>query len=146
MFSTPAPSHETLRVSFPAPHVLHVALDRPDKFNALRAEDSFALDALWNWYESEPSLRCAILGTTSNRAWCAGGDLKELVSGTYLLGKTCCSSSIGPAVFRQEVVLRLLSYFSVQRPLVICHFTDSRANAMARIADCTSGPIPVSRD
>lgn len=77
----PTPGDAAVRISFPAEHVLHVALDRPDKFNALRAVDSFALHDIWDWYESEPSLRCAILGTTNHKAWCAGGDLKELVSG-----------------------------------------------------------------
>ncbi|CAK9781755.1 enoyl-CoA hydratase [Cutaneotrichosporon oleaginosum] len=79
-FNKPPPSlgESAIRVSFPAEHVLHVAIDRPDKFNALRAIDSFAMDDIWEWYESEPSLRCAILGTTNPRAWCAGGDLKEL--------------------------------------------------------------------
>ncbi|KAL1405576.1 hypothetical protein Q8F55_009215 [Vanrija albida] len=67
-----------LVLSFPAPHVLHVALDRPAKWNALLAKDNWALDSIWAWYEGEPSLRCAILGTTSRRAFCAGGDLIEL--------------------------------------------------------------------
>ncbi|BEJ00194.1 hypothetical protein CcaverHIS631_0500510 [Cutaneotrichosporon cavernicola] len=79
-FNNPPPSTDeaAIRISFPAEHVLHVAIDRPDKFNALRAVDSFTMDEIWEWYESEPSLRCAILGTTNPKAWCAGGDLKEL--------------------------------------------------------------------
>lgn len=81
-FTKPPPpmGESAIRISFPSEHVLHVAIDRPDKFNALRAIDSFAMDEIWEWYESEPSLRCAILGTTNHKAWCAGGDLKELVS------------------------------------------------------------------
>lgn len=66
-------------VSFPAPHILHVALNRPAKFNALTAQDNHLLDTIWTWYEKEPQLRVAILGTTTRKAFCAGGDLKELV-------------------------------------------------------------------
>lgn len=81
-FATPPPStgESCVVLSFPAEYVMHVALNRPDKFNALRSIDSFTLDAIWDWYEKEPSMRCAIMGTTSRKAWCAGGDLKELVS------------------------------------------------------------------
>lgn len=81
-FATPPPStgESCVVLSFPAEYVMHVALNRPDKFNALRSIESFTLDAIWDWYEKEPSLRCAIMGTTSRKAWCAGGDLKELVS------------------------------------------------------------------
>lgn len=85
-FATPPPTtgESAIRLSFPSDHVMHVAMDRPDKFNALRSIDSFTMDAIWDWYEKEPSMRCAILGTTSRKAWCAGGDLKELVSVGWL--------------------------------------------------------------
>lgn len=81
-FTTPPPTlgaDAHVLISFPAPHVLHVALNRPDKWNALTANDNHTLDKIWTWYEKEPELRVAILGTTSRRAFCAGGDLKELV-------------------------------------------------------------------
>jgi enoyl-CoA hydratase/carnithine racemase len=82
-FNTPPPAIPAdahVLISFPAPHVLHVAFNRPAKWNALTAMDNRTLDAVWTWYEAEPSLRCAVLGTTDRKAWCAGGDLKELVS------------------------------------------------------------------
>ena len=34
------------------------------------------LSKLWEWYDAEPSLRCAVI-TGSGRAFCAGADLKE---------------------------------------------------------------------
>lgn len=63
-------------VSHPSPHVLLVTLNRPKQLNALRREMHYQLDHLWTWFESEPSLRCAVL-TGTGRAFCAGADLKE---------------------------------------------------------------------
>lgn len=74
------PADGQIIISFPAEHILHVALNRPRKWNALGSVENEALDKIWNWYESEPSMRCAILGTTSEKAFCAGGDLIEMVS------------------------------------------------------------------
>jgi len=81
-FTTPPPAipaEAEFIISFPTEHVLHVAFDRPSKLNALTVLASRALDRVWDWYETEPTLRCAILGSTSARAWCTGGDLKDLV-------------------------------------------------------------------
>lgn len=89
-FKTPpptTPADANYILSFPAEHVLHVALDRPKQWNAINAATNAALDTLWDWYEAEPSLRCAILGTTSERAFCAGGDLIEIVRGRTLWWK-----------------------------------------------------------
>jgi enoyl-CoA hydratase/carnithine racemase len=63
-------------VTYPAPHVLLVTLNRPDHLNAIPAPHHAAFQALWQWYDSEPSLRCAII-TGTGRAFCAGADLKE---------------------------------------------------------------------
>lgn len=34
-------------------------------------------EALWNWYDNEPSLRCAIITGVGKKAFCAGADLIE---------------------------------------------------------------------
>lgn len=34
-------------------------------------------DALWNWYDEEPGLRCAIVTGAGKKAFCAGADLIE---------------------------------------------------------------------
>lgn len=73
--SPPPPVPDTL-VSFPAPHVLLVTLNRPKALNAIPRPQHFALERLWAWYDEEPSLRCAVL-TGTGRAFCAGADLKE---------------------------------------------------------------------
>ncbi|KAK6852843.1 enoyl-CoA hydratase [Apiospora arundinis] len=73
--SPPPPVPDTL-VSFPAPHVLLVTLNRPKQLNCIPRPQHYALERLWDWYDEEPSLRCAII-TGTGRAFCAGADLKE---------------------------------------------------------------------
>ncbi|KAK8118446.1 Mevalonyl-coenzyme A hydratase sidH [Apiospora kogelbergensis] len=73
--SPPPPVPDTL-VSFPAPHVLLVTLNRPKQLNCIPRPQHFALERLWDWYDEEPSLRCAVI-TGTGRAFCAGADLKE---------------------------------------------------------------------
>ncbi|KAK3398310.1 ClpP/crotonase-like domain-containing protein [Sordaria brevicollis] len=75
-FKTPPPSVPNTLLSFPAPHVLLVTLNRPDQLNAIPTSQHKKLASLWDWFDAEPSLRCAII-TGSGRAFCAGADLKE---------------------------------------------------------------------
>lgn len=63
-------------VSFPAKHVMLVVFNRPEALNAMTSDAEYELEALWEWYDNEPSLRCAIV-TGAGRAFCAGMDLKE---------------------------------------------------------------------
>jgi enoyl-CoA hydratase/carnithine racemase len=44
--------------------------------NCINTQGHYELDALYKWFDAEPSLRCAIL-TGAGRAFCAGADLKE---------------------------------------------------------------------
>ncbi|KAK3688252.1 ClpP/crotonase-like domain-containing protein [Podospora appendiculata] len=74
--TTPPPPLQNVLVSFPAPHVLLITLNRPAQLNALPAAQHPALAGLYAWYDAEPWLRCAVL-TGAGRAFCAGADLKE---------------------------------------------------------------------
>lgn len=56
--------------------ILTVTLDRPEKLNALRAEDCHELARIWEEYSADDSLRVAIV-TGSGRAFCAGHDLHD---------------------------------------------------------------------
>jgi len=72
----PTPSVPNVLITFPAPHVLLVTLNRPAQLNAIPSSQHAPLAALWDWYDGEPHLRCAIL-TGTGRAFCAGADLRE---------------------------------------------------------------------
>ena len=56
-----------------------ITLNRPDTRNALGKEIREGLFAAWDRFERDPELRIAILTGAGEKAFCAGGDLKEMV-------------------------------------------------------------------
>ena len=56
-----------------------ITINRPDTRNALTKEVRDGLRAAWDRFEREGGLRIAILTGTGDKAFCAGGDLKEMV-------------------------------------------------------------------
>jgi enoyl-CoA hydratase/carnithine racemase len=55
-----------------------ITLNRPDARNALGKEIRAGLFAAWERFERDPALRVAILTGAGEKAFCAGGDLKEM--------------------------------------------------------------------
>ena len=71
-------TYATLQIETPAPHVLVVRLNRPQVLNALNTQMGRDVLELWTRLTAEPGdARCVILTGTGERAFCAGGDLKE---------------------------------------------------------------------
>lgn len=69
---------ETLRITRPADHVAQVTLDRPAVMNALNRQMGLELMRLLEDVALDPGdLRCILLTGAGDRAFCAGGDLKE---------------------------------------------------------------------
>ena len=56
-----------------------ITLNRPEARNALGKDIRAGLFAAWHRFERDPALRVAILTGSGERAFCAGGDLKEMV-------------------------------------------------------------------
>jgi enoyl-CoA hydratase/carnithine racemase len=56
-----------------------ITLNRPDSRNCLSKEIREGLFAAWDRFERDPQLRIAILTGSGEKAFCAGGDLKEMV-------------------------------------------------------------------
>src|SRR5215831_11540938 len=56
-----------------------ITLNRPETRNALSHEVRQGLFAAWNRFERDEALRVAILTGAGDKAFCAGGDLKEMV-------------------------------------------------------------------
>ncbi len=56
-----------------------ITLNRPETHNALTQEVRDGLFAAWDRFERDPALRVGILTGSGDKAFCAGGDLKEMV-------------------------------------------------------------------
>jgi enoyl-CoA hydratase len=56
-----------------------ITLNRPETRNALSKDIRAGLFAAWDRFERDPTLRVAILTGSGDSAFCAGGDLKEMV-------------------------------------------------------------------
>jgi enoyl-CoA hydratase len=55
-----------------------ITLNRPEARNALGKDIRAGLFAAWERFERDPALRVAILTGSGDKAFCAGGDLKEM--------------------------------------------------------------------
>lgn len=56
-----------------------ITLNRPEQRNALGKDIRDGLFSAWDRFERDPKLRVAILTGSGDKAFCAGGDLKEMV-------------------------------------------------------------------
>jgi len=72
------PDYETLAIESIGDHVLVATLNRPGVLNAINTRMGRDLLDLWTRLTAEPgAVRCAVLTGAGERAFCAGGDLKE---------------------------------------------------------------------
>ncbi|KAI9893248.1 MAG: hypothetical protein M1814_000376 [Vezdaea aestivalis] len=74
--SPPAITSKIATLTFPSPQILVITLSRPKSLNSVPHAGHWDLHRLYTWYDSEPTLRCAIL-TGAGRVFSAGADLKE---------------------------------------------------------------------
>ncbi|KAK7427224.1 hypothetical protein QQZ08_006337 [Neonectria magnoliae] len=72
----PPPTPAFLKLTFPAPRVVLVRMDRPKDLNAMSTAAQWEMDAVWKWFDDEPKLSVAVI-TGTGRAFSAGADLKE---------------------------------------------------------------------
>jgi enoyl-CoA hydratase/carnithine racemase len=72
------PDYKTLELEPQGEHVLLVRLNRPEVLNAINTQMGRDQLDLWTRICAEPGdLRCVIVTGSGERAFCAGGDLKE---------------------------------------------------------------------
>jgi enoyl-CoA hydratase len=72
------PDYPTLRLAPQGEHVLLVTLHRPEALNALNTQMGRDLLDLFTRLTAEPDgVRCVLLTGAGEKAFCAGGDLKE---------------------------------------------------------------------
>ena len=68
---------QTLKLTEPAPGVAMVAFNRPEVANALSTEMGEELLLAWTELARRDDLRCIVITGAGDKAFCAGGDLKE---------------------------------------------------------------------
>ncbi len=69
---------ETLTIEHPRDHVLLVTMTRPDAANAMNTQLSRDMIAVFEGLALDPGdTRCVVVTGAGERAFCAGGDLKE---------------------------------------------------------------------
>ncbi len=72
------PTYPTLAVTQPQPHTVLVTLNRPGFANAMNTQMGRDLLGLFDSIAADPAAqRCIIITGAGDRAFCAGGDLKE---------------------------------------------------------------------
>jgi enoyl-CoA hydratase len=59
-------------------HVAFATLDRPDHLNALSSELSAMVVEAFDHFHRDPDIRAVVLTGSGDRAFCVGGDLKEM--------------------------------------------------------------------
>lgn len=73
-----ARTYETIALDEPAEHVLRITLNRPEVSNAMNTQMGLDTLDLWDALCNDPGLyRCVILTGAGEKAFCAGGDLKQ---------------------------------------------------------------------
>jgi len=75
---TEAPPTSTCSLSYPAPYVLLVTINREKAMNSIPYAGHWEMDQIFEWYDKEPNLRVAIVTGAGKKAFCAGQDLIEL--------------------------------------------------------------------
>ncbi|MCJ1962350.1 enoyl-CoA hydratase/isomerase family protein [Novosphingobium mangrovi (ex Hu et al. 2023)] len=70
---------DAVTLTSPEPGIALITINRPEQRNALSAEVRAGLYAAWDAFEATPEYRIAILTGAGEKAFCAGGDLKEMV-------------------------------------------------------------------
>ncbi|MDB5817211.1 MAG: enoyl-CoA hydratase [Rhizobacter sp.] len=72
------PDYATLALETPGPHLLVVRLNRPASMNAINTQMGRDMLDLWTRLGADAGdVRCIVLTGAGDRAFCAGGDLKE---------------------------------------------------------------------
>lgn len=71
------PTSPYFLLSYPSPHVLLVTINREKRLNAINRQAHWDGDAIFSWFDNEPSLRVAVVTGKGTKAFCAGQDLME---------------------------------------------------------------------
>ncbi|GJN76813.1 hypothetical protein PLIIFM63780_000300 [Purpureocillium lilacinum] len=75
--ATQPPKTTYYELSYPAPYVMLVTINREAAMNAIPMAGHWDGMRLWAWFDEEPGLRVAVVTGKGKKAFCCGADLKE---------------------------------------------------------------------
>ncbi|KAM3555436.1 hypothetical protein MY1884_005605 [Beauveria asiatica] len=95
---TQPPEVTVYELSYPAPYVLLVTINREKSMNAIHTDGHYEGERLFQWFDDEPSLRVAVITGKGKKAFCAGQDLKMLME-RQLSGEQSNVAALPPTGF-----------------------------------------------
>lgn len=75
--NAPPPHSKAFALSYPASGVLLFTINKPATSNSISLLEHWEADAIFTWFDAEPSLRVAIITGAGDNAFCSGQDLKQ---------------------------------------------------------------------
>lgn len=75
---TTPPDTSHVLLSYPAPYVLLVTINREKAMNSIPFAGHMEMGEVFDWFDREPNLRVAIITGAGKKSFCAGQDLIEL--------------------------------------------------------------------
>lgn len=141
--------YETLALDTPAEHVLRVTLNRPEVANALNTRMGEEMLAVFDGLCAAPdTARCVIVTGQGERAFCAGGDLKQR------LGMTDAQWQVQHLVFERMVramvacplpiiaAVNGAAYGGGCEMALVCDFAYAATHARFALTEVTLGIMP----
>ena len=74
---TQPPTSSSYLLTYPAPYILLVTINREKAMNSIPMSAHWEADEIFTWFDQEPSLRVAVVTGAGSKAFCAGQDLIE---------------------------------------------------------------------
>lgn len=141
--------YETLKLDRVEDHILVVTLNRPERANAMNTQMGLDLRELWrDLYVDQEDVRCVIMTGSGEKAFCAGGDLKDRD------GMTDEQWQHQHAIFEQAVLTMMdvpppiigaingVAYGGGTEFVLLCDFAYGASHARFAFTEVTLGIMP----
>lgn len=140
---------ETLLVDEPSPHVLRVVINRPEASNAFTTVTAQELYDVFAPLEIERTrFRCVVLTGAGDKAFCAGGDLKErkqLTEEEWVLQHELMERTVRAILASPVPVIAAVNgaaYGGGLELALLCDFAYASTNARFALTETSLGIMP----